>query len=323
MPMTDSLLVQFGKESTWGTGVNQTVRLMGITDFQLSPQIAARVMGQARGGFAPGTSIVITDIKSAASFSQEMSYEDAVYWMEMLFGTVTPSGAGPYTRLYSAPDASAPTPIVYTIAYGDTTIGAYRIVGALLNSLTITGSVDDVVKVSGDIGGKTIEAATLAALSDRAVNPVMFHQLTDVFVDLWGGTIGTTALVNSLYGFELNVTSERPTRRYAGQTTAAVYNQRKWAGSLRADVDYNATTKAIIDTYVSGTPVQRQLRLGFNDTAARQFRIDFAGGITDNPNLWDDDDDVATNPFTFSGVKHATLGNWLKIQTITGQATVP
>lgn len=319
MPMIDALYGHVGRESAWGTPAVDTARLMGLTDLSINPEVAVRVIGLSRGGYAPGSAAAITDISAAASLSQELTYEDLHVWLEGLRGNMAPSGAGPYVRDYNAPTATAPSPISHSIYYGDGVLAPYRIFGALPNSMTISGSVGEVVTVSGDWRGKGVDvAAGLAALSDRAVNTVMFHHLTGVFVDAWAGTIGTTALANSLYGFELAVTAEKPTRRYAGQTTAGVFNHRKWAGTLRLDIDFNSTTKAMLDAIVGATsPVMRQIRLSFTD-GTRILRIDFAGTVTEAPSIFEDDDDVAVIPLTFQGTYNSTMGNWLKIQTTTG-----
>jgi hypothetical protein len=319
MPMTDALYVQVGRESSWGTPAVDTARLMGISDFTINPEVNVRVIGLSRGGYAPGSSAVITDISAAASLSQEATYEDLHVWLEGLRGNVSPTGTGPYVRLYAAPTSTAPTLIAHSIYVGDGVLAPYRIFGALPSGLTLSGSVGEVVTVSGDWMGKGVDvAANLASLTDRAVNPLMFHHLTGVFVDTWAGTIGTTALTNSLYGFELAITTERPTRRYAGQTTAGAYNQRKWSGTLRLDIDFNTTTKALLDAIVGASaPVMRQIRLSFTD-GTRILQIDFAGTVTEAPSIFEDDDDVAVIPLTFTGTYNSTLGNWLKLTTTTG-----
>lgn len=318
MPIIDALYVQVGRESSWGTAAVDTARAMGVTDFSINPEVNVRVIGLSRGGYAPGSSAAITDISAAASLSQELTYEDLTFWMEGMRGNITPTGAGPYVRLYAAPTSTAPAPIAHSIYYGDGVIAPYRIVGALPNSMTISGSVGEVVTISGDWRGKSVDVATLASLSDRAVNAVMMNHLTGVFVDTWAGTIGTTALANSLYGFELAVTAEKPTRRYAGQTAAGAYNHRKWSGTLRLDIDFNSTTKALLDAIVGASaPVMRQIRLSFTD-GTRILQIDFAGTVTEAPSIFEDDDDVAVIPLTFTGTYNSTLGNWLKLTTTTG-----
>lgn len=318
MPMMDALYVQVGRESAWGTPAVDTARLMGVSDFTINPEVNVRVIGLSRGGYAPGSSAVITDISAAASLSEELTYEDLHVWLEGMRGTVAPTGAGPYVRLYAAPTSTAPSPIAHSIYYGDGVLAPYRITGALPNSMTISGSVGDVVTVSGDWRGKAVDVATLASLSDRAVNAVMMNHLTGVYVDTWGGTIGTTALASSLYGFELAVTAEKPTRRYAGQTSAGAYNHRKWSGTLRLDIDFNSTTKPLLDAIVAATsPVMRQIRLSFTD-GTRILQMDFAGTVTEAPSIFDDNDDVAVIPLTFQGTYSSVLGNWLKITTTTG-----
>lgn len=323
MPMSDAQVVQIGKESTWGTAVTPTIKVAGVSDASINPTVDTRVIATSRGGFAPGSAAAITNILAGASLKQEALYEDMAYWLENMFGTATPSGAGPYTRTYTAPAASAPTPIPWTFVYGDPSLGAYKMPGALITSFTLSGKVGDTVQLALEFSGVNASATTTAALSDRTVYPLMMHHLGGVYVDTWAGTVGTTTMPYTLYGFELKVETPRPTRRYAGSTVATTYNQRKWSGTLRLDMDYNASSKNLYDLVTAATaPVQRQIRLKFSDTANRDLQIDFAGTVVEAPKAFDDDDGVVTLPMTFQGTYNSTLATWLKMVLINSIATV-
>jgi len=321
--MTDALVVQIGKEVSWGTGVTPTIKLAGVSDANISPTVETRVIATTRGGYGPGSAAAITNVESAASCTQEALYEDIIYWLENMFGAATPSGAGPYTRTYTAPAGTAPTPVAWTFVYGDASMGAYRVPGSLVTAFTLKGKVGDPVEMSVELAGTSTAATTTAALSDRTVNPLMMHHVAGFYIDTWAGTIGTTSVPSTLYGFELKAELPRPMRRYAGSTVATTYNQRKWSGTLRVDMDYNTSSKNLYDSIVGASAtVQRQIRLKFSDTASRDVQIDFAGVVVDAPKAFDDDDGVTTLPMTFSGLYHSTLATWLKMIVINSIQTV-
>jgi len=323
--LLDLMQVQVAKQSTWGTAVTPpTGKLMGIQDVKIDPGLKAKVFHDRRGSLAPGHITALSEFMPSGKIKALGLYEDVAYLLDGLCGEATPSGAGPYTRNYAAPITAVPSPRIQTMYYGDGT-NCYRLTGMLPSKLVFKGESGGPLTVDADVFGQLFDAGTLAALSDRAVNVGMGDHAT-VFVDTWGGTIGSTALTPSAWAFELTLDSKRKPDQYFGSLAADSYHEADgaegWDGTLKLSLEFNAATKAQYDAMIAQSAVyQRQVRIKYTSgTSVMQF--DFAGASEETPSYGEDHGGVLFFDAVLRGVYNTTLGNWFKAQSINTLSTL-
>lgn len=316
--------VQIGWESVWGTAVAGTAKVMGVTDCKIQPIDESILHTDGRGSLAPGYVVSKAKIGAQGQLNQEASYEDVHYPIEMMFGTVSPSGtSAPYTRDYAAPLAAASTPRKATLIKGQTG-KIQHIRGAIGSKLVLSGGSNAPVTAALDIIGQQAGTGTLASLSDRTVNMVMGDHAS-LYIDAWAGTLGSTAIATLAWSWELTIDAKRQLRWLLGAQTPGDYNERKWEGTLKLSLEVGTASLAYLTSSIAAaTPLQQQVRIK-NTTGSgateKLLQIDFCGTALAVPEIVDRDG-VATFDWTLSGTYHSTVANWLKIQTKCGSATI-
>lgn len=318
--------VQMAREvGAWGTAVTpMTVKLMDVTDVEFEPVIESEVLRSKVGSYSTSRKALLKIAYGKWKMSGNLSYEDAPYFIEMLHGNVAPTGAGPYVRTYNPPGGTAITPRRHTINYGSSTDGIGQIVSAVASKLKISAKANEVVtyEVEG-FGQRIIDGATFAALSDRTTRLVSPNDFT-LYLDAWGGTIGTTALATSLLSFDLEIDTKRDIKKYLGNVNPGGFKSPDWTGKLSMYLEYGSSTSALLTSILTTAngPFQRQIRLLANQAADAQLRFDFAGTSEKAPKLWDDEDDMASLQFEMTDTHHGTLAGWLQWLSTTNVATL-
>lgn len=322
--MTEIVLqqVQVGEEVTWGTPVAATAKLMGIEEISLKPVAESELLPEIRASLAPGYISTLLRVGGEGEFNGGLLYEDICYWFDNLLGEATPTGAGPYTRNYTAPIGTKPTPKILTVIYGETTGGVYKLSGGLVNELTIKGESGSYFTVEGSLIGKDVTTGSLAALSDRTINPVHGAH-GKLYIDAWGGTIGTTEVLAAHYAFELKLTSGRATKRHIGSLTPDGYKEDRYDGELKLTLEFTSAVKAYLDAILAPGLFQRQIRIKCSNTASYDVALDFAGFSEEAPQIFNDQDGVATVEMTLKGQYNTALGNWFKSTVINQVSTLP
>jgi hypothetical protein len=317
--------VQVGKETTWGTPVNTTARLMGITSFEIDPITVTTLLNDARGSRIVGTNAVQTDQGATAKFALDGSYEDTLYFVESLFGTVTPTGSGPYTRTYADFLTATPTYRPQTFVFGQAGIPV-QLNGGLVDTLTLAGDNGGTLKVSGTLFGKVAQAGTLQSLSDRTVNMIMGANST-MYVDAWGGTMMTTALAASAYSWSLAITAGRAPRKFVGSgLQPGDWNDTVFKAQLTLSAEVNSTTNPWITSLLSFTgPLQLQWAVNYTVGAGatlKQLAIQMPMTVTTSPALFKDRQGVMAFDLKADMTYNPTFGNQLKIISQNGVATI-
>jgi hypothetical protein len=324
MGVKDLNLVQIGKESTWSTPVPQTAKLMGVEEVKFNPVHQAAGYADLRGALAPAHLAALEKVEGKMSIAGLALYEDICYLLDSLFSEATPSGAGPYTRNYTAPTTAAPTPRQNTIAYGQGT-DTYGLTSAILNKLTLRGASGAPLRYQSEWIGEIVEPDTLDALSDRAVNLIMGNHGA-VYVDTFGGTVGSTAIAATAWSFELVVEANRVLKQYLGNVAPGGYEGGRWKGTLKLSLELNTTSAAYLDSILASSPAlyQRLVRLKFSNTANRDLAIDFAGFTPEGPEVFQDRDGVLTWDLMLSGqYDTGAFANWLKATSINSVSAMP
>lgn len=320
-----NLEVQLGRETTWATAVTPTVRLMLVDDCDFDSMAKAKVFRQMHR-IGPGNIAVTMSRGAEGSVKAVGSYDDIPYWLEAGFGIVTPTGAGPYVRAGSAPlTAASVNPRIHTMVIGDVD-ATYRLRGMELNELEFgakAGEDDVQLDIDSQWVGQQKDTTTLAGLSDRTVTPITANDFA-LYIDTWGGTIGTTAVATTALEFRFKFNFNRILRRYLGSPIPGAIFQGRMEpddAALTLTVDVNATSVAIYNAVIAGTLTQRQIRLtATNGTNIAQFN--FAGTVVEAPKYGEEEDDIKTLEFEFVGTEHSGLANFFTYSITNGVAVL-
>lgn len=329
MTTPDLNIAQMGSESTWATAVAQTAKMMMVRDARVMPIVNDRVFGnEMRGSLAPAYVAMIGGEAGAGYLEQTATYEQILYHIESLMGIDSPSGAGPYTYEHEAPLTAIVSSVrdqTFAWGQGSDVFSLLGAVGQVMNFKVVAAEEDSEAVVRTDFIGKEVVADTLDSLSDVAVNPIMASHFA-VYVDAWGGTIGSTQLDAAVTGIDLTVAANNRLTRHVGSTKATSYQQRKWQLSqnqLKLSLEFTSDVNAIVDAIIAGSVAQRQIRLKASNGANLDFQVDWAGTIRGNSvNLFTDDDGVTSLDLTLRPTYNSDLANWLKFTTINGNASV-
>lgn len=321
--LTREIRVQAGTQSAFATGVAPSVQLRGIEELAIRSQNEVTMLEDMTLGLAGASQAVVAGIGGEGAVTAWCSYEHLAYWLDNLFGQATPSGANPYVRAYAAPTTTAPTPRILSLVKGTST-GSYRLVGALLSSMTLRQEQGRPLMLNGDLVGNKVNTQALGSLADATVNPIMANHVATIKYDTWAGTMGGTALNNCFVRmWELTVEPDRALRPCFGSLSKDDYAERSWTGTLRLSLEFNATTKTDVDNVIGGTLTQKQVELNYANTAARALQLQFAGTVTEDMEIFGDDDGVVSVEMVLTRTYHSTFANWLKmsltnaVQTLT------
>lgn len=318
MPLLDLLEFQVGTESTWGTGVTPTAKLMGVEDGTIDPGVTGEVFPDRRRSLGGGYLAALTSVMPNGKMDILGTYEDTPYYLDNLLGQATPSGSNPYTRAYSAPLGTAPSPRILTLVYGDAT-DCSQLAGALISKLVIKGENGGPMRMTADLIGKQESAGTLESLSDRTVNLVMGDH-TALYVDTWGGTIGSTQISAAAFSYEITIDAKRAGQQFLGALTAGNWHEADggdgWDGELKLMLELNSASRSVLTALrSSSTLFQRQVRIT-NTSGTNVVRFDFAGTSEKAPTLFTDRDGVVTFECTLKRTYNSGLANWFKAQVV-------
>lgn len=325
MTVKDLIQVQLGKETVWGTGVAATAKLMGVVDAMHQPVVNAKVFAERRASLDPGYVTALTGLAGGMRIEGTVLYEDFPYFLDGLISEATPSGGGPYTRTYASGSAYTPRP---STAYIGSSAGMYRLLGGVVNGLTIRGAAgenDTELTYTAELIGKQLDTTgSLASLSDRTATPAMASHLA-LYIDAWAGTIGTTAITTA-FSFELGLNLNRMLKRYLGSLLPATYETAKAdpaGNTLRLSLNFDATSKALLDVILGGSSVfQRQVRIkATSGTNILQF--DFAGTTVAAPEVFTDVDGVLSVDIVLNATYNSALGGWFAAQSVNSVSALP
>lgn len=311
--------VQLGKQTTFSAPVAATSLLRGVLDASAAVK-AADVVPEELGLIAAAPMSVVSGRSGEMSLELQSTYEDILYAMHGLFGPVTPTGPGPYTWTYHAPNATAPAAQIYTTEYGMS--GAeYRMVGGVLSEWTLSATAGEGLREEWALVGRNIEAnAMTTGLPLRAVSAISAVH-GGLWIDPVTAAHGTTAITATLIEAELSINTNRHIKRFEAQTPSD-WGEAKWEATLRLTLEWNASSKALVDSLLSGV-VERHIRLRWQQSTALSLTVDFAGLLTSEPELFGDRDGNATVELEFGALYTAAFANWLKCTIINGVNTLP
>lgn len=297
--------LQIGKEVTWGTAVAATAIVARVTDASLTYEHEDTVP-EILGSLGPGIDALRVSESASLSITQLGTYEQLCYWLDGLFGTATPSGtADPYTYSYTGSTTTAPTPSFWTVEYGLPS-NVYEMEGALLSSLGISIDGYNPWEVTAELMGQTITSSSYTgALSETSVNVI--QGLTNVYIDAFAGTIGSTAVTGSVKSAEIQFETGRHLKYFTASPIASTWGEGRFGFSVDFTAEFDATWKAYFDAMIT-SPVSKIVRLK-TTSSTRQAQMDFYGLLTIN-DLWGDADGNAVVDATLTARYDATNSKW-------------
>jgi len=321
-------VLQLGWQSAFGTATaTATRKLQNVSSFKLRPELETRALDQLRGTMAPTHQTVLDRyLSSATAETSDTDFEELNYWLEMLFGTVTPSGsANPYTRTYAAPTTAAITPHAATLQFGQTD-EVWQMNDATVTSLTLSGAANSGVSVGASlIGGKVIPGA-LQSLADLTTGTRMTGCMASVAIETWAGNT-FTPLASSAFSWELSVNANREYHNFLGECTPTASYDNKWSGQLKLSLELNTSTDDYLIAMLAAanTILEKQVRIIYtvgSSTTLRSMTLTFAGHTMQAPELFQDKNGLMTYDLVLDGVYNPTLTNWLTVETKAALAAV-
>ncbi|HQH28961.1 MAG TPA: hypothetical protein PLP17_16330, partial [Oligoflexia bacterium] len=203
-------VLQLGWQSAFGTAnATATRKLQNVSSFKLRPELETRALDQLRGTMAPTHQTTLDRyLSSATAETSDTDFEELNYWLEMLFGTVSPVGsANPYTRSYAAPTTAAITPHAATLQFGQSN-EVWQMQDATVTSLTLSGAANSGVSVGASLMGGLVKEGALATLPDLTTGTRLSGCMASVKLADWSSST-FTALASSAFSWELSVNANR------------------------------------------------------------------------------------------------------------------
>jgi hypothetical protein len=321
-------VLQLGWQSGFGTANGTATRkLQNVSSFKLRPEFETRALDQMRGTLAPTHQTTLDRyLSSATAETSDTDFEELNYWLEMLFGTVTPSGsANPYTRTYSAPTTSAITPRPATLQFGQAD-EVWQMQDATVTSLTLSGAANSGVSVGASLMGGKVKEGALATLQDVTTGTRLSGCMASVKLADWSSST-FTALASSAFSWELSINANREYHNFLGECTPSASYDNKWSGQLKLSLELNASTDDYLIAMLAAanTILEKRVRIIYTvgaTTTLRSMTIDFAGHSMQAPELFQDKNGLMTYDLVLDGVYNPTASNWLSIETKSALATL-
>jgi hypothetical protein len=321
-------VLQLGWQSGFGTANGTATRkLQNVSSFKLRPELETRALDQLRGTLAPTHQTTLDRyLSSATAETSDTDFEELNYWLEMLFGTATPSGsANPYTRAYAAPTTAAVTPHFATLQFGQTD-EVWQMQDASVTSLTLSGAANSGVSVGASLMGGKVVAGTLATLPDLTTGTRMTGCMASVAVETWAGNT-FTPLASSAFSWELSVNANREYHNFLGECTPTASYDNRWSGQLKLSLELNNSTDDYLIAMLAAASaiLEKRVRIIYttgSSTTLRSMTLTFAGHTMQAPELFQDKNGLMTYDLVLDGVYNPTASNWLTIETKAALATV-
>ena len=330
MKVIDNLVVELGVETTWGTAVAPTTKVAAITEISMQPGVETADF-QSLEGLGPRYQTAIVATMGEGSASGYLDYQFLHVWLSSLMKTVSPTGAGPYVWTFSPTLTAQPTRKFFTIAYGDTT-EAYSLVGALVNSMTISGASKEAVTIDMDFLGMQVEADALAGASvDNAAVIATAADSTFSMDDMNTSTPahGTTSIGCDAFSFELELNSNTALVMGLGSVNPCEYFSRRWEGTLSVTMEFPGTgnvTKTLLANHLGASPSQVRKDMEINITDGTYIcQIQFTGEMMSTPEIFSDRDGVTTLELEFAGFINSgwNSGNFVEIAVTNDASALP
>ncbi len=327
-------VLQLGREVTPGTAVAATSLWRGpaskISDEQIQIQPDENI------GLSVRTSRQFTAAVSASYKmpSTEATFEQLLHILEAgvkTVGTGVADGVGT-DKIYAYPVTSGATPPAvktYTLRDGDAVEPAYMAY-SFVESFSLEGNVNEPWKVNADWRGRQWTAGALTgALSAPSVEAMLFN-LSNFYFDAVSGTLGTTAVTNSVKSCKIDVVTGLVAQQTADGSLSWSYQDFVGAEiSIDLTMILNTALASMKSYWLNNTPRWLQAKVQGSNVATpgtayskKTAKFSFPGVFTQ----WDtsgDMDGVKIVKAKFSAAYDPTAAAYADFTVVNELATVP
>lgn len=322
---SDFVQWQIGVQSAFETAVTPTKKLIGISsDGVLKPMVESTGVDEQRGSLVPVYTATVDKVGGEATIPGAATYDQIGYLLDSLFGTATPTGAGPYVRSWLGPTTTKPASKALTVVRGSA-VDARKLTGGIVNEFTLKAEANARTTFEAGLIGHSVSAGALAALSDVAVNFLHANQMT-LFLDAFGGSFGGTAIAPTVFSAELALNANKAAKYGLRAATPAGWKQSKGeadSNQLKMGIEMETATAAWLTSILTASgqaPWRPLVRLKWSIDANNILEIDYAGWCPEAPEISGDSDGISQIEFTLNPLYDATLGSWIKV-TLTNQVS--
>lgn len=274
--------IQIGLETTPGTAVAATTYWRGTGTLDnnqttVFPEEDVGIFGGTDRNYIPKVEAGIT-LESVPA-----TYQQLPYLFEMGIEHATPTtdeGDAYYEYLYTMPlsctDLHESTDLgTYTIEAGDN-IAAEEFAYGVARSITLSGRASEAVMMSAELFGREVSTSEFTDdLSIPSVTEILMSH-GSLYIDDADGTIGTTAISNTLLDMNLSInTGWRPIYTAEGNKYFSFAKQGMPEIICTLTFEHNAT--AVTEKANWNSLTARLLRLKFDGGSGYELYLDMAG----------------------------------------------
>jgi len=295
-------VLHLGKQTDFNTPATPNIYLVGVTNHTARPEVTYHMPEGEKGLSAPSDLIQVTKRAVTLSIDVEPVYEQLHYLLEMIFGEVTPSGTGPFTRTYTAPVYSTVSPAFYTIGRGQSQL-YYTYDSCAISSATFKYDSDSGFAATLDILAKNENVGTYTIITrPYGLTPIPVKSAT-LYVDNPASAFGTTQLAGVLRSAEITVNPGLHYKYLPGDINAQGYGQGKWQVSIKVTFEMKSTIKALYDEVLTTPPDVpfKNVRVAFDKDANNMLHFDLASVMKVDGDVWTDADGNVTLDMVFDG----------------------
>lgn len=273
--------IQWGREATAGTAVAATKLFRGNfamleddTDKKtISENIGQLVTPERRYVSKKGAKLGIP--------STGLTFEQFPDFLEASVKAASPTGAGPYVRVYAIPvDDSVNAIKTYTIEGGNTQVSGdvHEMEYSYVDEFEVTGKAGENWMVSSSwIGRQLTQTSFTGSIAIPTVTDAIFSN-TKLYIDASGGTLGTTQKTGVLMGARIRLRSgliQVPGGDGVQYFRAIKPGKPEVDFSLTVELEDSSIVATERAAYVSDST--RLIRLLIDQGATRKIQFDIAG----------------------------------------------
>ena len=325
--------VQLGRETTPGTSVATTSIWRGPAVMPQDDVVKTRP--EENVGLSSLTTRQYTPSKlaSLAFPATPATFQQILHPFEGGIKAVTPSADGVGSGkiwAYPLPSGDSNTVKTYTLQGGDQKV-VEQVEYAFAREIEISGKKNEAIMMTSSWQGRQ---ATVSAFSGGATRPSvseLLFNLSKIYIDGVGGTIGTTQLVNSLIEFKLKITTGLKAQFSADGNLYFSYMDFVGAKcTLEMTLLHNASVAAERVLWRSDTP--RLIRLQTEGKSLttpgttyskETFRADLAGVYTQFGPANDEDEGTNAIKVVFECGYDTTAAKFVDLLVVNELASVP
>lgn len=250
--------VQLGKETTAGTAVAAAIKAMGVTcSANLGDRDIVHPIDE-RGSLANAHRAYVPSLHWRGSkLSGDVTYEEiAMIFEAAIKGGISPSTVDTNARkyLYAPSLTAANTPKTFTCEIGDDT-QEYEAEYCFVPSFEIAGGIESKsLTFSADLIGRQLTASTFTgSLADRVVISAL-SELTKLYMDDSGGTIGTTQKTVMLLDWTWRLVEHFVEKRHQdGNLYFTAFGEVRPKIELNITAEFNASLATLRTKFASAT----------------------------------------------------------------------